>query len=387
MKSTHVVLSLLSLIAAAGWARALRGPQTVAATPQAATLTASTAVPPLLASTDDPALLRLELLRRMDAHIDELATKSRLEMRSILDQVVPLPYFGVDSEMTPAGLKILAVYADTGAEAAGVKQGDLVKRLAGVAIDSKLVFARTIRRHRVGETLKVELERDGQPLAVDLTLRPRAEEDEDEEEQFPDLARPPAPLPAPLKLAFDDQPVGSRPAVLESLLGGHGQLGDWKVFDVPGGGRALIQDDADKTGVRFPMVIARDLDARDAKAKVRFRYASGRVDRAAGIVLRYRDPGNYLVARANAAEADLRIFRVTNGDRRTLPGAIAKGATADEQWHTLEFTVEGAQLTAVLDGSVRATAYDTYLLHGRAGLWTKSDSRSEFDDFEVTATK
>ena len=56
----------------------------------------------------------------------------------------------------------------------------------------------------------------------------------------------------------------------------------------------------------------------------------------ASIVLRYRDPGNYFVARVNASEGDLRIFRVANGDRRTLPGAIAKGATDDDRWHTLE---------------------------------------------------
>lgn len=395
MKSILAVFLLLVLTAAAGLTAARntvgqdRPPSgsNVPAPASAAAPTASITVPvPPLAAQDDPALLRLELLHRLDAHLDSLATQSRLEMRRILDEVLPIPYFGVDSEMTLAGLKLLAVYADTGAERAGMQKGDVLHRLAGVAIDSKLTFARTIRSHRVGEVLEAQFERAGKPMTLNVTLAPRAEEDEDEEEQFPDLARPAAALPAPLMLDFDAESLASTPQRLESLLGGHGRLGAWKVIALEKG-RALRQDDDDKTGVRFPMVIARDFDARDAKVTVRFRYASGRVDRAGGIVLRYLDPGNYLVARANAAEADLRIFRVTNGDRRTLPGAIAKGATDDDRWHTLEFTCEGTQLTAVLDGTVRATAQDSYLLHGRVGLWTKSDSRTEFDDLTLTAMK
>jgi hypothetical protein len=133
------------------------------------------------------------------------------------------------------------------------------------------------------------------------------------------------------------------------------------------------------------MLIARDWAANDVVARVRFRYAGGEIDRAGGIVLRYRDPGNYLVARANAAEGDVRIFRTVNGDRRTLPGAIAKGASDDDKWHTLEFRAEGSQLTAILDGTVKATACDTFFTGGRVGLWTKSDSKTEFDDLHVEA--
>jgi hypothetical protein len=137
--------------------------------------------------------------------------------------------------------------------------------------------------------------------------------------------------------------------------------------------------------VRFPMLIARDWTANDVVARVRFRYAGGEIDRAGGIVLRFRDPGNYLVARANAAEGDLRIFRVVNGDRRTLPGAIAKGATDDDQWHTLEFRAEGSQLTAILDGTFKATACDTFFTGGRVVLWTKYDIKTEFDDLHAEA--
>ena len=76
-------------------------------------------------------------------------------------------------------------------------------------------------------------------------------------------------------------------------------------------------------GIRFPMALVSNVEADDVVGRIRFRVVGGAQDRAAGILLRYRDPYNYLVARANSVEGDLRIFRTVNGLRRTLPGAVA----------------------------------------------------------------
>jgi len=228
----------------------------------------------------------------------------------------------------------------------------------------------------------VAIERDGRPAVLHAVLGRRPVEDEDFEEQFPDLFLEPPPLPPVRTLDFELAEPGRTPAELESVLGGVGRPGAWNVV-ASDGGRALRQADDDPTSLRFPMVLARDWEGSDVVARVRFRYVGGRGDRAAGIVLRYRDPGNYLVARANAGEADLRIFRVANGDRRTLPGARVAVDTADDAWHELEFRAEGPQLTAVLDGSASVTAWDSYFLRGRAGLWTKADAQTEFDDMRL----
>lgn len=392
MHKSTVVLSLVAIAAFSGWVHAVRRTgeresvpsEPVAALAQTAPALAKGFAP--LTARDDPAVLRRELTARFDAHLAESMTRSRLEFRRMLDTVVPVPYFGVDSEPVAGGLKLTHVYPDTGAERAGLANGDIVIAFAGVATDSKTALARAVRSQRVGEKLDVRYSRDGKENVVATTLGPRPEEDEDDVEQFPDLATPPPAPPAPLALAFDDQPLGALPVALNAVLGGHGRMGSWIVV-ASGPGRALRQDDGDPTGIRFPMVIARDFAALDARVAVRFRYAGGRTDRAAGIVLRYQDPGNYLVARANALEGDLRIFRVVNGDRRTIPGAIVKGATDDDRWHTLEFSASGAELETVLDGSVRLKAYDTLFQRGGAGLWTKSDSRTEFDDLKFEASK
>jgi hypothetical protein len=337
-------------------------------------------------SRDDPAVLRRDLLAILDARVDEMATKMHLDVRFALDKIAPIPYFGVDVEPDPHGILVTGVYAETGARESGLLKGDVLVKFGDVTSDSKTALAREVRRHRIGDVVPFQILRDGKTMTLSATLGPRPEEDEDEIEAFPDLIPLRAAPPAPLDFTFEDGAVGAFPAGLDSLLGGHGRLGAWRIIE-SGKGRALSQDDGDKTGVRYPMVIARDWTANDAVVRVRFRYAGGDIDRAAGVVLRFRDPGNYLVARANAAEGDLRIFRTVNGDRRTLPGAITKGATDDDKWHTLEFRVDGSQLTAILDGNIKATAQDTFFIGGRAGLWTKSDSRTEFDDLHVEALR
>lgn len=338
--------------------------------------------PKSLSQRDDPAVLRRDLLASMDARIDEASARAHLEARWIMDQLIPIPYLGIDSEPVPAGMRVTAVYAMTGAEEAGLKKGDIIVALDETQTDSRAALAQSIRMRRLGDKLVARILRDGRELTLPCTLHARPEEDEDEEEQFPDLPKQAPPSTTPLSFDFEGNTLDVLPTSFITALGGHGRPGRWIVVK-SGESRVLRQDDDDSTGIRFPIALARGFDGANVVARVRFRYAGGRVDRAAGIVLHYADPGNYLVARANAAEGDLRIFRVANGLRRTLPNGIGKGATDDDAWHTLEFRAEGAKLTAILDGKVTVTAYDTYFLRGSAGLWTKSDSLTEFDDLKL----
>ncbi len=323
----------------------------------------------------------------MDAEIDAQATRAHLEARRMLEELLPVPYLGVDATPKDGGVHVDHVYADSGAEAAGLREGDVLLRMDTLVLDSKSALARAVRAHRTGQTVQLTLRREGQEQKLAATIGRRPAEDEDEDEQFPDL--PPVPMTT-TKLALDFEGQGNAlPAVLESVLGGRGRLGTWSVL-AQQEEHYLRQSDGDTTGSRFPMLVAKDFDAADVAARVRFRLVGGKVDRAAGLVLRYRDPGNYLVARANQAEADLRIFRVVNGLRTTLPGGVVAAPTNDSEWHTLEFRCEGARLTATLDGKASASSYDTYFRRGSVGVWTKSDSQTDFDDlaFEpLTSTR
>jgi hypothetical protein len=330
----------------------------------------------------DAAALRLELLARLDADIDERAAQAHLDARILLDRVLPVPYLGVDAEPHEGGMRVTKVFPLTGAEEAGVIVGDVLADVAGRPTPDAAALGGAIRESTVGSRLALGILRDGARVELTALLGSRPEEDEDESEQFPTLAAPETDPPAALSVPFTDAAPGSLPGVLETVLSGHGRPGRWIVVEEPEGA-FLRQDDDDPTGIRFPTALVRDFESLDATIRVRFRSAGGRQDRAAGVILRWQDRWNYIVARANAVEGDLRIFRVVNGLRRTLPGARAPVAIDDTRWHTLELRADGPRLTASVDGEVTVSSYDTYLGRGRAGLWTKSDSRTDFDDLEL----
>ncbi|HTE06725.1 MAG TPA: PDZ domain-containing protein [Planctomycetota bacterium] len=365
--------------------------------PASSAAPASTAAPSD-SRPEDPARLRLRLLAAMDADIEAAATRAHLDARLLLDRALPIPYLGVDADPADGGMKVAHVYPATAAEQAGLRPGDNLRALAGEPVTSKATLGRAIRSHAVGESVDLSVLRDGAPIVLHATIGPRPEEDEDEQEQFPDLWVPPVFAREPVRFDFEHEALGALPGAFTQVLGGHGEpprylvSADSAAADAdaaPGdrgaaGGRVLRQDSADITGIRFPMALVDGWRAADVEGRVRFRFAGGRIDRAAGIVLRYRDPGNYLVARVNAAEADLRIFRVAGGLRTTLPGGKVAAPCDDGAWHELSFRARGTELTASFNGSATATTHDAWFLDGGVGVWTKSDSLTEFDELSFT---
>lgn len=334
------------------------------------------------ASAEDAAGLRREILERMDRRIDEEATRAHLDARRLLDEVLPVPYLGIDADPAEGGMRVTKVYPRTGAAAAGLRPGDLLLAIGGDRTDSRETLGRLIRSRKPGSEMEFRIRREGAEETLRATLGRRPEEDEDEEEQFPGLAGAAVPPLAALRLDFAQELPGATPSRLEPILAGHGRPGRWSVVEEEGA-RFLRQEEPDDTGIRFPIALVREAVGENLAAKVRFRFRAGDIDRAAGIVLRFRDAGSYLLARVNAVEGDLRIFRAVQGLRRTLPGARVAVACDDRAWHTLEFRAEGPKLTAVFDGGPGATSYDTFLPRGRIGLWTKSDAVTDFDDLAI----
>lgn len=334
----------------------------------------------------DPAVLRLRLLARMDAEIDAQASRAHLQARLLLEDVLPIPYLGVDAEPLEegVGMTVRVVYEETCAQAAGLRPGDVLLALGDDPTSSKATLGKAIRRRAVGAPVALHVVRDGAPLVLHGTLGTRPAEDEDEEEQFPDLVGLFGPAPAPpqpFAFDFEGYPAGTLPDAFEALLAGAGEPPMWRVEAVDGD-HCLRQASRDRTSIHFPLALVREGVWSDVTLSVRFRLVSGVVDRAAGLVARYHDPGNYLVARVNAGEGDLRLFRVVNGVRRTLPGAVQPLAL-DDGWHTLELRVAGPEVRASVDGGEPVTSFDTYLRRGRVGLWTKADALSDFDDFRA----
>ena len=184
---------------------------------------------------------------------------------------------------------------------------------------------------------------------------------------------------------FEDHPAGGAAPSFETGLTGKGGPVRWVLLDDPGapdGPTVLAETSGDTTNDRFPLAILKDFEARDVEVRVRFKPVAGEVDQAAGLMVRVRDEDNYYIARANALEGNVRLYKVVDGRRRQFAGADADVPRG--KWQELGLKVEGDRFAVALDGKELFRATDrTFAGAGRVGLWTKADSVTYFDGLIV----
>ncbi|HEX3799493.1 MAG TPA: family 16 glycoside hydrolase [Verrucomicrobiae bacterium] len=186
------------------------------------------------------------------------------------------------------------------------------------------------------------------------------------------------------KISFDSDESGKPPAHFTTGLTGGGGPVSWMVRNdsrARDGKKILVQESSDDTSYRFPVCVYDDFTARDVAVEVKYKAISGKVDEAGGIVLRY-SPENYYIARANALEDNVNLFKTVRGKRSRIAEVPVK-VTAGE-WHTLRFEAKGSHLKIIFDGKTIIDTRDTtFKQPGKIGLWTKADSVSAFTDLKI----
>jgi hypothetical protein len=140
---------------------------------------------------------------------------------------------------------------------------------------------------------------------------------------------------------FENMATGAAPDGFTTGLTGGGKPVHWIVVEddsAPRGTRTLAETSGDATSYRFPLAIYDGLVAKDIDVSVRFKPISGEVDQAAGLMIRVLDTDNYYVARANALEDNVRLYKVVDGDREQFAGVDT--AVEQGQWQTLGLRAE-----------------------------------------------
>lgn len=193
--------------------------------------------------------------------------------------------------------------------------------------------------------------------------------------------------PSSWRWGFDADQVGQPPAGFSFGRTGGGRFGRWVVRaekDAPSGTGVLAQVDDDSTSYRFPIALASEPSLRDLRLSVRCKPVSGKVDQACGLVFRYRDENNYYVTRANALEDNVRFYYVKRGKRVQL--ASWSGQVSSGSWHELRIDALDDHIEIYWDGKKVIVAHDTAFPDaGKAGVWTKADSVTYFDDLSVSS--
>ena len=172
-----------------------------------------------------------------------------------------------------------------------------------------------------------------------------------------------------------------------------------------------------KQFTNFPVAVMKNSPTfSNGTISVQFKTVSGNADRASGILFNLKPNGDWLCIRYNDTEHNVVLWEFHNGVRRSVmraPDNTLLSAPGDrEKWHTLGLTVQGAEITASIDGrAVLAYTLGSAPLpsrtgaapnpdlfpennpvirppvSGRVGLWSKTDSTVLFKNYVISPAK
>jgi hypothetical protein len=165
---------------------------------------------------------------------------------------------------------------------------------------------------------------------------------------------------------------------------GMGRPHDWRAIRDDGGpaGWALVEKAEDATDLRFPLCVTPQAFPRDLDLTLRFRPVSGSKYQAGGLLFRGQIATTYYVARADALEGSVRLYRMANGRRIGVGGKEVPVKTGT--WHALRVRAVEDSFEVSLDGVSLFKATDRGLMRpGEVGVWTQGDSVTHFGSLMI----
>ncbi|HEY4641275.1 MAG TPA: hypothetical protein VII75_08010 [Thermoanaerobaculia bacterium] len=147
--------------------------------------------------------------------------------------------------------------------------------------------------------------------------------------------------------------------------------------------------DSVKAYAYYPYAVAKDVDDfHDGEISMRFRLISGQLDQCAGILFNLKTNGDYLTVRFNGKEDNLVLWTFKNGKRSFVKRAPELNHLQMGEWHRMKIVVSGTSLHAYLDDNKAVLEYTLpEPVSGKVGLWSKTDSVSQYAGYAVTPAK
>ena len=146
--------------------------------------------------------------------------------------------------------------------------------------------------------------------------------------------------------------------------------------------------DSVKAYAYFPYAVAKDVDDfRDGEISMRFRLISGQLDQCAGILFNLKPNGDYLTVRFNGKEDNLVLWTFKNGKRSFVKKGTENVHLNMGDWHRMKIATSGTTLRGYLDDKLLLEYTLAEPVSGKVGLWSKTDSVSQFGDYDVRPAK
>src|SRR5688572_16886056 len=184
---------------------------------------------------------------------------------------------------------------------------------------------------------------------------------------------------------FDTAPLGQLPPGWSVFMTNHGLAPRWEIRkdqSAPTQPYVLAQVSNDPTDNRSPLAILDNMMLRDGELSVRIKPVGGH-QLQGGLVWRYRDENNYYLARANALDKSVAVYKVQNGQRTLVLPGVPRDIPSNG-WSILKVTARGSRFQVYVDHRRMLQGWDTtFSGAGKVGLWTAADAVTYFDDFRV----
>jgi hypothetical protein len=133
----------------------------------------------------------------------------------------------------------------------------------------------------------------------------------------------------------------------------------------------------------WAVAILEDKKFADVEVSVKVKPLSGKEDQTGGLIFRAKDAKNYYLVRSNGLEDNYRLYTMTDGKRKQIASTKVEPPKVGE-WHALRVVAKGKKIQAYIGDKLLIDHEDATFPDGFVGLWTKADSVTEFDDFEVS---
>src|SRR5215813_2289346 len=136
----------------------------------------------------------------------------------------------------------------------------------------------------------------------------------------------------------------------------------------------------------FPYAVAREVqDFSNGEISIRFKLISGQLDQCAGILFNLKANGDYLTVRFNGKEDNVVLWTFKSGKRSFVKKGTRDVHLKMGEWHRMKIAVAGTQLRGYLDDELLLEYTLAEPVSGKVGLWSKTDSVSQYDEYVVTA--
>lgn len=135
----------------------------------------------------------------------------------------------------------------------------------------------------------------------------------------------------------------------------------------------------------FPIAVNKDVENfGDGEITVKFKMVGGDLDRCGGILFNVKPNGDYLTVRFNGTEDNLGLWKVVRGVRTLVWRTPEVTPIAMNTWAEIKIVTSGKRIRGSLNGRQLIDFEWTEPIAGKVGLWSKTDSMTEFDAFTVT---